>query len=49
MVFVRLSWARLDDAYVFASETCAFETVGADYVRDVQPGEMLVLTVTDLR
>ena len=34
---------RLGDAYVFASETCAFETVGAEYVRDVQPGELLVL------
>ena len=26
---------------LFASETCAFDTVGATYVRDVQPGEML--------
>ena len=38
-----LVMGKLGDGYVFASETCALETVGADYVRDVQPGEMLVL------
>lgn len=34
---------KLDDAYVLASETCAFETIGAQYVRDVQPGELLII------
>ncbi|MFC5702457.1 amidophosphoribosyltransferase [Cohnella faecalis] len=34
---------RLGNAYIFSSETCAFETIGAEYVRDVQPGELLVL------
>ncbi|MCR8644542.1 amidophosphoribosyltransferase [Paenibacillus sp. N1-5-1-14] len=34
---------RLGDAYLFASETCAFEAVGGHYVRDVLPGELLVL------
>ncbi|GGG21003.1 amidophosphoribosyltransferase [Paenibacillus abyssi] len=38
-----LVMGKLGDGYVFASETCALETVGAAYVRDVQPGEMLVL------
>lgn len=33
---------KLGDGYVFASETCAFETVGAVYMRDVQPGELLI-------
>ncbi len=28
--------------YIVASETCAFELVGAEYVRDVKPGEMLI-------
>jgi len=28
-------------AYVFASETCAFDLINADYVNDVQPGEMV--------
>jgi amidophosphoribosyltransferase len=33
----------LGDAYVVASETCAFDTVGATYLRDVQPGELVVI------
>ncbi|WP_438448111.1 amidophosphoribosyltransferase [Gorillibacterium sp. sgz5001074] len=33
---------KLGNAYVFASETCAFETIGASYMRDVQPGELLI-------
>ncbi|MGE6492452.1 amidophosphoribosyltransferase [Exiguobacterium sp. NPDC077395] len=33
-----------DGAYVFASETCAFDVVGATYVRDVEPGELLMIT-----
>lgn len=38
-----LAMAKLGDGYVFSSETCAFETVGAEFIRDVQPGEMIVL------
>lgn len=34
---------KLGDAYIFASETCAFDAVGAEYVRDIEPGEMLIL------
>ncbi len=34
---------RLDDAHVLASETCALDIIGADYVRDVEPGELLVI------
>lgn len=34
---------RLGDAYIFASESCSFEVIGAEYVRDVAPGEMIVL------
>ncbi|TCI53401.1 amidophosphoribosyltransferase [Exiguobacterium sp. SH1S21] len=33
-----------DGAFVFASETCAFDVVGATYVRDVEPGELLMIT-----
>ena len=29
--------------YVLASETCAFDTIGAEFIRDIQPGEMVVL------
>ncbi|AXF57524.1 amidophosphoribosyltransferase [Salicibibacter kimchii] len=37
-----LSLGRLGDAFVVASETCAFDLIGADYVRDVEPGEMII-------
>lgn len=33
---------RLGEAYLFASETCAFDTVGGIYERDVQAGEIIV-------
>lgn len=33
---------QLGDAYIFASETCALDIIGATYVRDVEPGEMIV-------
>src|SRR5712671_187353 len=32
-----------DDTIVFASETCAFDLIGATYERDVKPGEMIVV------
>lgn len=38
-----LSIGRLGDGYVVASETCAFDTVGAEYVRDVLPGELVTI------
>jgi amidophosphoribosyltransferase len=31
-------------AYCVASETCAFEAVGADYIRDIEPGEIVTLS-----
>ena len=30
--------------YIVASETCAFDLVGAEFIRDVKPGEMLILS-----
>jgi amidophosphoribosyltransferase len=33
----------VNDRYVFASETCAFDLIDAAYVRDVEPGEILVV------
>ncbi len=44
-----LSMAKLGDAYVFSSETCAFETIGAEYVRDIEPGELLTLDQDGMR
>lgn len=38
-----LSLGCLGDAYVVASETCAFDVVGADYIRDIRPGELLII------
>jgi amidophosphoribosyltransferase len=40
-----LSLGRLDGAWVVASETCAFDLIGAEYVRDIERGEMVVLDV----
>lgn len=44
-----LALGRLDDAFVFASESCAFETIGAKFVRDVEPGEMIVVNDKGMR
>jgi amidophosphoribosyltransferase len=38
-----LSLARIGDAYCVASETCAFDIVGAEFVRDIEPGELLII------
>ena len=38
-----LSLGRIGDAYVVASETCAFDVVGAEYERDIEPGELLII------
>jgi amidophosphoribosyltransferase len=35
---------RLDGAYILASETCALDIIGAEFVRDVEPGELIVIT-----
>ena len=42
--FRPLALGQLDGAWVVASETCAFDLIGATYVRDVEPGEMLRIT-----
>src|SRR5215213_3000528 len=47
--FRPLALGRLDGAWVVASETCAFDLIGAEYVRDVEPGEMIVVTRGGLR
>ncbi|MEI9997133.1 MAG: amidophosphoribosyltransferase [Rhizomicrobium sp.] len=35
---------QLDGAYILASETCALDIIGAEFVRDIEPGEMIVIT-----
>ncbi len=38
-----LSLGMKDGAYVLASETCAFDLIGATYIRDIEPGEVLII------
>ena len=46
--FKPLSIGRLGSGYVVASETCALVQVGADYLRDVEPGELVIIDSTGL-
>ncbi|NBR69517.1 MAG: amidophosphoribosyltransferase [Verrucomicrobia bacterium] len=40
---------RLDEAIIFSSETCALDLVGAEFVREVEPGEVVVADENGLR
>ncbi len=44
-----LSLGALDGAYVVASETCAFDLISASYIRDIEPGEILIINKEGLR
>ncbi len=39
-----LQLGRLNGSWVLASETCAFDTIGAEFVREVAPGEMITIS-----
>ena len=39
-----LSLGKINDGYIIASETCAFDLVGAEFVRDIEPGEILEIS-----
>ena len=41
--FRPLCLGRIDDAWVLASETCALDLIHAKFVRDVEPGEMVII------
>jgi len=47
--FRPLSLAELDNAYVVASETCAFDLIEATHIRDIAPGEMVVINSQGIR
>ena len=47
--FRPLALGRLGDSWVVCSETCALDLIGATYVRDVEPGEMVVVGAEGLR
>ena len=42
--FKPLCLGKRDDTYVVASETCALDTVGAEFIRDLEPGEIITIT-----
>ena len=44
-----LALGSLHGAYVFASESCAFDTIGAEFIRDVRPGEIIVVNHAGLK
>ncbi len=41
--FRPLCLGKLDGAYILASETCALDLIGAQYIRDIQPGEIVFI------
>src|SRR3954453_11643103 len=47
--FRPLALGRLGDSYVVCSETCAMDLIGATYIRDVEPGELLVISAGGVR
>jgi amidophosphoribosyltransferase len=46
--FRPLALGRLNDSWVICSETCALDLIGATYVRDIEPGEMVVVGAAGL-
>ncbi len=44
-----LSIGKLNNSYVLASETCAFDAINAEFVRDVEPGEVVVIDKNGIR
>jgi amidophosphoribosyltransferase len=44
-----LSIGKVDGAYIVASETCAFDIIDAKYIRDVEPGEMVIINENGIR
>lgn len=44
-----LSIGKLGDGWVVSSETCAFDVLGAEFVRDVEPGEIVTIDKQGIR
>jgi amidophosphoribosyltransferase len=47
--FRPLALGKLGDAWIVCSETCALDLIGATYVRDVEPGEVIVISAGGVR
>lgn len=44
-----LCLGKVDGAYILASETCAFDVVGAEFLRDIEPGEIVVIENNEIK
>jgi amidophosphoribosyltransferase len=44
-----LCLGQIEDGYVLASESCALDTMGAEFVRDIEPGEMVVIDQSGIK
>jgi len=44
-----LSLGKVDGAWVLSSETCAFDLIGAEFIRDLEPGEVVVINSQGIR
>ena len=44
-----LCLGKIDGAYVLASETCAFDLIHAEFIREIKPGEVLIIDEHGLR
>ncbi len=47
--FRPLSLAKLDGAYVLSSETCAFDLIHAEFIREIEPGEVVIIDEKGIR
>jgi amidophosphoribosyltransferase len=47
--FRPLMLGKLDDAYILASETCAFDLIHAKYIREIEPGEVVIIDEDGIR
>ena len=47
--FRPLALGKLDGAYVLSSETCAFDLIHAEFIREIEPGEVVIIDETGVR
>jgi amidophosphoribosyltransferase len=47
--FRPLALGRLDGCYVLASETCAFDLIQAEFIREIEPGEVVIIDGNGIR
>ena len=47
--FRPLALGKLDGAYILSSETCAFDLIHAEFIREIEPGEVVIIDETGVR